>query len=157
MLTTLFGRLFPGAGAGNPSAQGKKGLKIELTLIRFVPEPISEGGTVSSAAEALCWLDLATDSDCIIEASAWEGKFSLGDFILWCSGDFASARIDEHRSHQGRHLDSTFTAPDTVAFKDDDGSSYHPAGDLIVPRQLAMDALRAWLSGHERPPMLQWD
>ena len=157
MLTTLFGRLFPGAGADKLSEQDKKGRKIELTLIRFVPEPISESSTVRSAAEALCWLDLATDSDCIIEASAWEGKFSWGDFILWCSGDFASARIGEHCSHQGRHLDSTFAVPDTVAFKDDDGSSYHPAKDLIVPRQLAMDALRAWLSGQERPPMLQWD
>ena len=157
MLSILFKRFFPDSSVRNLSKQDKRVRKIELTLIRFVPEPVLDISTVNSTGEALSWLDRATDSVCLIEASAWKGSFSLGDFILWCSGDFACARIGEHRSHHARHPDSTFVAPDTVAFKDDDGSLYYPSRDLVLPRQLATDALRAWLVDHEQPPMLHWD
>jgi hypothetical protein len=157
MLSKLFKRLSSGFSAGNLAEQDKFVIRIELTLIRFVPEPIVENRTASSAAEALSWLDLATDTDCCVDASMWQGKFSVGDFLLWCSGDYACVRIGEHRSHQGTHLDSTFMAPVNIAFKDDDGSLFHPSRELIVPRQLAVDALRAWLSGQERPTMLHWD
>jgi hypothetical protein len=156
-LTTVFKSFFSGSPVKNLPGQESIVKKIEITLIRFVPEPVSVTSTVASAAEALAWLDLANDTECFIEASAWRGAFSLGDFCLWCSGDFACARIDEHREHNARHVDSTFVPPDTVTFKDDDGSAYHPPRELILPRRLATDAFRAWLVDQEHPPILRWD
>lgn len=131
--------------------------KIEITITRFAPEPVPMTATFASAVEALVWLDLVSETDYLIEASAWKGNFSLGDFCLWCSGDWACARIGEHRDHNARHLDSAFLGPDTVAFKDDDGSLYVPPRELLLPRQLATDALRAWLVDQEHPSMLCWD
>ena len=51
----------------------------------------------------------------------------------------------------------SFVAPDTVTFKDDDGSVYVPPRDLILPRQLAIEAFRGWLIDQAHPPMLRWD
>jgi hypothetical protein len=157
LLYAVFEWFFSGPSLKNVPEQNTSLKSIELTLTRFVPEPLSMSNTVASTGEALAWLDLATDSDCIVEASARWGTFSLGDFILWCSGEFACARIGEHRGHNARHLDSAFAVPDTVTFKDDDGSIYVPPRELILPRQLATDALRAWLIDQEHPSMLRWD
>lgn len=163
-LYTVFKCFYSGPSFKNAPEQNTSIKSIELTLTRFVPEPLSMSNTVASTGEALAWLDLVTDSDCIIEASAWlidasawRGRFSLGDFSLWCSGEFACARIGEHRGHNARHLDSAFVVPDAVTFKDDDGSIYVPPQELILPRQLATDALRAWLIDQEHPSMLSWD
>jgi hypothetical protein len=156
-LYTLFKRFISSPSSENVPRQNVSFKSIELTLTHFVPEPLSMSNTVASTVEALAWLDLVTDSDCIIEASAWRGRFSLGDFSLWCSGEFACARIGEHRDHNARHLDSAFVAPDTVTFKDDDGSIYVPPRELILPRHLATDALRIWLIDQEHPSTLRWD
>lgn len=156
-LYTVFKCFFSGPSFKNVPEQNTSIKSIELTLTRFVPEPLSMSNTVASTDEAHAWLDLVTDSDCIIEASARWGRFSLGDFSLWCSGEFACARIGEHRGHNARHLDSAFVVPDTVTFNDDDGSIYVPPRELILPRQLATDALRAWLIDQEHPSMLHWD
>ena len=121
------------------SSKQDDGIKrIELTLVRFAPEPISVTSTVDSTNEALRWLDLATEDECFIEASAWKGKFSLGDFRVWCSGDFACAHIAEHRRHDARYLDVSFVAPDNFAVKDDDGSIYHPPQELICRDKLQL-------------------
>lgn len=156
-LSTFFKRLFSSRSVQDLPEQDSGVKKIELTLIRFVPEPVPVTCTVASAAEALAWLDLAVDADCFIEASVREGNYSVGDFSLWCSGDFACATIAEHRGHDASHPDSTFVAPDTVEFKDDEGSLYRPPREHIVPRQLATEALRAWLVDQEHPPMLRWN
>ncbi len=130
--------------------------QYELTIVRFTPDPVSLTTTLSTGPAATTWLGVPLDTDCFIEASVHQGKFSLGDFCLWCSGEYAVARIGEHRDHNASHPDSTFANGKTTTFKDDDGSLYTPSSELVLPRELALNAMRAWLIDLEHPCFLRW-
>lgn len=156
MLRTFLKRAF----AGFPKAQISKhrsGIRIyALTIHRFTPDPVSVTDTFNSGNEALAWLGDHSDTDCILEASVWEGGQSLGDFCLWCSGEFASARIGEHRDHNASLLASTGAISHPISFKDDDGSLFTQSSELVLPRELAMEAFRAWLIDQQQPGILRW-
>ncbi|WP_426103130.1 hypothetical protein [Massilia sp. TSP1-1-2] len=132
------------------------GRQYELTIIRFTPSPVPVTETFSSGNAAATWIGIPTDRDCLIEASVWHDTDSLGDFCLWCSGAYAVARIGEHRSHDASDPDSISANSNTISFKDDDGSIYTPSSELVLPRELAVRAIHAWLIDLQHPSFLRW-
>lgn len=132
------------------------GRRHELTLTRFTPDPVPVTKTFSSGIEAATWLGAPVETDCLIEASVWQNTYSLGDFCMWCSGAYAVARIGEHRSHDASNPDGTLAKSNTVSFKDDDGSLFTPSSELVLPRELAVRAIHAWLLDLEHPSFLSW-
>lgn len=132
------------------------GRRYELTFIRFTPAPVAVTKTFSSGNEAAAWLGSPVDTHCLIEVSVWQDTYSLGDFCMWCSGVYAVARIGEHRSHNASNPDSTLAKSNTVSFKDDDGSLFTPPSELVLPRELAVRAIHAWLLDLEHPSFLNW-
>lgn len=157
MSSTFFKRVFAGFSRVELPEQRRSGARqYKLTIIRFTPTPVPMTNTFSSGNAAASWLGVPTDTDCFIEASVHQDNCSLGDFYLWCSGTYARARIGEHREHDASFPDSSLAIGDTIAFKDDDGSLYTPASELIVPRELAVRAIHAWLIDLQHPSFLRW-
>jgi len=156
MFSTFFKRVFADTSDEEVMKQPSSGRKYELTIIRFTPDPMPTTNTFCSGNAALTWLAVPTDTDCFIEASVRHDDRSLGDFCLWCSGEYAVARIGEHREHNASHPDKAFATGKTITFKDDDGSLYTPPSELVLPRKLAIDALRAWLIDLRHPSFLHW-
>jgi len=157
LLSFFLKRLFSSCG-GEELSEQRRGVKTtEVTIIRFVPDPEPATSTFTSGAAAVTWLGVPDDIDCFIEACVHLDNVSLGDFALWCSGNFACARIGEHRDHNASHLDSNYVIGDAVTFRDDDGSIYSPPPALIVPRNLAIAALQTWLIDQKHPGILRWD
>ena len=132
------------------------GRRYELTFIRFTPEPVPVTKTFGSGIAAATWLGTPADTDCLIEASVWQDTYNLGDFCVWCSGIYAVARIGEHRTHNASNPDSALANNNTVSFKDDDGSLYTPSSELVLPRELAVRAIHAWLLDLKHPKFLNW-
>ena len=128
----------------------------EITIVRFTPDPTPMTSTFSSGQNAVTWLGDPNEVECFIEASVRQGKYCLGDFLLWCSGEYARARIGEHREHEASYTDSTFANGKVITFKDEDGSMFTQSGEVILPRGLAIDAIRAWLIDLNHPSFLRW-
>ncbi|WP_156368572.1 hypothetical protein [Duganella sp. Leaf61] len=156
MFRTLIKRALGYLTKENVPEEHSSVLRYELTIIRFTPDPVQRTSTLSSGPAAATWIGAPLDTDCFIEASVNEGKYSLGDFYLWCSGEYAVARIGEHRSHHASHPHNTFAIGKTITFKDDDGSLYTPSNELVLPRELALSAMRAWLIDLKHPSFLRW-
>lgn len=130
--------------------------KYRMTIIRFNPEPASVTETFSSCEAASAWLGTPTDIECCIESTAWLGRSCIGDFYLWCSGEYAVAQIGEHREHNATNLDGALLIVHPVLFRDEDGSLYTPAPEQVLSRELAMRALHEWLVDFEHPSFLRW-
>lgn len=133
-----------------------RGRRYEMTIVRFNPAPEQVTETLFSSDAASAGVDACTDSDCIIAISAWHGNFSLGDFDLWCSGEYSFARICEHREHEASNPDGACVVNHPVSFKDDDGSLFTLPPEEVLARELAVRAMHAWLIECERPSFLRW-
>ncbi|MFC0348602.1 hypothetical protein [Undibacterium danionis] len=129
----------------------------EITIVRFTPDPTPTARTFSSGQNAVTWLGDPNEFECFIEASVMQDKYCFGDFLLWCSGEYARARINEHRDHDASYTESTFANGKVITFKDEDGSLFTQSGVMILPRQLAIDAIRAWLIDLNHPSFLRWN
>jgi hypothetical protein len=156
MFHSFFKRVFAGL-CKEPSLERPTGVRtFELTIVRFTPEPVSMTNTFSSGHAAAASLAVHTDAECFIQVSVWQDKYSLGDFLLWCSGEYARARIGEHRSHDATDPDSAFAPGNSITFRDDDGSTFTETGAAVLPRELAVEALRAWLIDLKHPSFFRW-
>jgi hypothetical protein len=157
MFSTFLKRAFSSFAQEGELEQPRSGVRqYELTIIRFTPAPVPMTSTFSSGDAAAGWLGVPTDTDCFIEASVHQENYSLGAFYVWCSGKYAVARIGEHRKHDASHPDSSSAIGHAIAFRDDDGSLYTPLSELVLPRELAVRAIHAWLIDLEHPSFLRW-
>jgi len=155
MIVDFFKRLIGKADREEVAPRASR-VRFETTIVRFTPGPASVSETFNSSDAASAWLEACTDSDCHIGVSMWFGNFSLGDYYLWCSGDYAVARICEHRGHNATHPEGPCLVDGPVSFKDEDGSLFTASSEELLPRELAVRAMHAWLAGCERPSVLRW-
>lgn len=131
--------------------------RYELTIVRFTRTPPRMTNVFFSESTAAAWFGTPDDAEFFCEVSVHQDNFSLGDFILWCSKQYAVARIGEHRDHSASHPDSNLAKGLVMTFKDEDGSPFTVSSELVVPRELALEAMRAWLIDQKHPPVLRWN
>ncbi len=156
MLRNFLARALAYFSKAHASEEHSSFRRYEITIIRFTPAPMPVTKTFSTGSAAAAWLGAPLDSDCFIEASVHQDKCNLGDFCLWLSGEYAVARIGEHRDHNASNPDSTFAIGKTITFRDDDGSLYTPSSELVLARELGINAFRSWLMDLQHPSFLRW-
>src|SRR5262245_19035363 len=128
----------------------------ELEAVTFNPVLRQTSVTASSREQASAVMQVPTDEQCFVRISLSEGDVSRGEFELWCSGDRAVARILEHREHDARDLEVAPAGIGDAVFRYEDGSPFTATFAETVPRELAVEALRSWVQGQDRPSVLVW-
>lgn len=136
-------------------ARGYGGRVFEVEIIRFVSGRRLENLSFKNAEEVLETIREVNDLPTFYAVNHREGRWSLGFFMVWFSGDRALVRLDEHREHYATDPSLKNSDADEIIF-DDATETFTWRRDETVTREQAQAAFSYWLRTGTQIKSLAW-